>query len=253
LSLALAVAGFALARCNQNPLQTEVSADSVREKAAAVAADPNPAREAKADGRSATAVTLGWHELAATTHATVFPVQVKNTTTETQTLDLLVSAFTPEGDPIDRALTSFNLPANSTRVVPIKADDFPAQSSGNAGGVRVVVRYVATGTAPSAPKFTVFTEPLMVTFDADFKAATARTVAAQVSETARAADPHAQLERKGEVRLKDAKNGAFTARIADSRGVQRGPTVILSQIPYPVDYKNATYAPETELAPRGDQ
>jgi hypothetical protein len=249
LKLVFVVAGYALAGCNQTSFQSEGSTDAARETIALVTASEEPEGDFSGDGVSDTAVTLAWHEPASAKHAAVFPVLVKNTTTQTQTVELQITGSSPENEPLEQPLTSFNLPPNSTRVVPIKLDDMPVQSSGSPGGMRVAARYATSGASAEAPRFVVFTEPLMVTFDADFKAATARTAPEQMRVNTRVST-EVLLGRRGEVRLKDARTSAYRARSTTASG-PIGPVVMLPASA-DIDFANAGHAEDTETL-RGDQ
>jgi hypothetical protein len=210
------------------------------------------APEIRGDGPTSTAVTVGWHNLGNSASGTKFPVRVTNTSSEVQMVELVLAGTTPSNqETIDQKLIDLVLAPKETRVVPVKIDELPVQSTVHPSGLRVVARYGLSSAALVSSTLMAFTEPLLITHDSTFKSATARKLGEQARVDALTPNRSTRLIDEGEVLMRNAKSGALARASEGNARVRHAPMMFHSQRPLNVDHENATHFPDTEL-PQGD-
>lgn len=207
----------------------------------------------ESDGPTATAVTVVWYEQGDEKVGTRFPVLVANTSSEIQSVELLLTGATPSNQIIEQPFLNLALAPNEKRVVSIAVDDLPVQSTVHASALSVTARYGKYGSEPTNPPLLTFTESLMLTFESNFKTATARKMREQIRFDSNVPDKMAHLLARGEVLIKHPSSAAFAKAAVDNPESGQGPTLILSQLEPRLDLEeNVQHFPDTELT-QGDR
>jgi hypothetical protein len=205
----------------------------------------------QSDGPTTSAVTVAWQDMGASKVGTQFVVQLTNTSPAIHSVELHLSSFTPSNEVIEQKFMEVVLDPRESRAVPINIDDVPVQSTVHPSALRVRALYKEQGATTELP-FTAFTDPLMITFDGQFKVATARSVGEQIRVNSNVSDLTNHLLEQGEVLVRNPQNATFSRAEADNSDARQGPTLIVSQPQSPPDFKTATHFPET-AGSQGDE
>jgi hypothetical protein len=136
-------------------------------------------------------------------------------------------------------------------VVQVKIDELPVQSTVHPSGLRVVARYGSSSAALATSTLMAFTELLLITYDSNFKTATARKLEEQARVDSLAPDRATRLIDEGEVLMRSAKNGALARTSEGNSRVRHAPMMFHSRRPLNVDHENAVHFPDTEPS-KGD-
>lgn len=171
--------------------------------------EPDPSSCREHPGRPA--VVVRWNDDGDSAIAQSLALLVENTTATPQVVKLLLAGTTPSGSQtLEQAWTELLLQSKEARVLRVDFDEIPVQSSVAPAALRVLARYGQADGTPPALNALSFTESLLLTFDASFKTATARSVDQQSAHDA-ATDLNPVLGIEGEVRLRNAQTAAFVA------------------------------------------
>lgn len=175
--------------------------------------EPEPASDAVCQERpSRTAVNVQWGGPIGPGAMKQVPVLLTNNSAVAQAVTLVLSGTSPNAQQVvEQKWFELVLAAGQKQTVQLPFDRAPVQSTVRPSGLRVVAQFAESGAAPSSGKRTVFTEPLLVTFKGDFKAATARSLGDQKKADAATPDLDAILQSAFEVRLRSEKSGAMVA------------------------------------------
>lgn len=137
-------------------------------------------------------IVIAWDERAETFRASALSATLHNNTDKPLTVRLSAESFDPHGDVLVRALGEHTLQARSTKPVDLRLDRIAVQTAGVSSGLRLVAqleieapRTIATSDVViETLSRVVAATTVHVTFDADFREATIRSIAAQAAANA---------------------------------------------------------------------
>lgn len=184
-------------------------------------------------------ITIAWQG-SAKGPRDVFPVRIVNNSEHAYEVGLHLEGEGPGVEPRLEKFSEVALGSGEERVVPIELSDLPVQSSVYPSSLRVIARYrELDASAPAAPLLAVegeraaFTVPLLVTSNADFKGAVARTIAEQKAVNDKM-DRAELKELHGETRVR-GPGGSYRVLAGAESGIVEGPKLITSVPPMGVD------------------
>lgn len=146
-----------------------------------------PADVVVAEQASPQAVVISWEDTASSVHGSSLSVRLRNTSGEDLMLAPKLIVIGPYGDVVERPLGRRKLKAGSSQLLRMPVKDLPIQTLDQPTAAQILTTYTShqpanplgAGVEPDDTTLVAFSPVRYITFDADMRAATVRTMEAQ--------------------------------------------------------------------------